>query len=266
LQDGLAASGVFLMTLGIGYGAHQDIGEIIARWRIPRLRTLLSSGEVSPGIPLWDFLDSRFHVSFELSRKILPTVTLGLVGIGILFVAFWMQKRLMRNRAEPISFGAISISLMLVVGMLFSPTIVLGNGYSNYDCTGNVISAYEAAGAHLADIIPPHSKIFWQGTLSSVPLLYLDTPQILPGHINLDYTLRLSGSDDAHLRFGFWTETLAQDWLEQVDYVIVAKRYYAGWLQHALENPSEFTELLSTAPLAPCDSQSYLRVFRHLRP
>jgi hypothetical protein len=129
-----------------------------------------------------------------------------------------------------------------------------------------VIAAYEMAGMQLAEIIPPDSRVYWQGSLSAVPLLSLDTPQILPGQINLDYTLRLSGADDEHLRFGFWSEPLAQAWLAQADYAIVAERYYKGWLRDALEDPTRFVELSPTTPLAPCDETSYLRVFQARQP
>ena len=262
VQEGLAALGVLLFPIGVGYGAFQDIGETLARWRIPRLKTFFSSGEAAPGIPLWDFLDSRFQISFELSKRLLPTLTGFLVGVLILLAALWLRKRRTAQTGETVSFGAISLALLLFLGLIISPTVVLGAGYTNYDCSGNVIAAYEAAGAHLADLIPAHSTVYWQGSLSSAPLLYLDNPQILPAQINLDYTLRLSGSDDEHLRFGFWTNTLAQDWLTQSDYTIVAERYYQGWLRDALENPARFVELSPTAPLAPCDSSSYLRVFQ----
>jgi hypothetical protein len=260
IQDGLTAVGVLLLTSGVGYGAYKDIGGAITHWRIPRLKTLLSSGEPVPGIPLWDFLDSRFQIGFEVSKKVLPTLAGMLVGIAVGVFAFWLHKRLV-GRGERVSVGAISLAVLLFTGAIASPGKALGGGYTNYDCSGNVIAAYESAGAHLAGIIPPHSTVYWQGSLSSAPLVYLDTPQILPGQINLDYTLRLSGSDDAHLRFGFWTETLAQDWLARADYAIVAERYYQGWLREALENPTLFIELPSTAPLAPCNDASYLRVF-----
>ena len=267
LKEAVSLVGVILLTVGVGYGAYQDIGETMARWRIPRLKTLMFSGEAAPGIPLWDFLDSRFQIGFDVSKKIIPTFAGLLVGIVIILIAFWLQKRLsgqVPGRND--SAGVFALVILLVVGAIISPTVVLGGGYTNYDCSGNVIAAYEAAGAHLAQYIPAHSTVYWQGSLSSAPLVYLDSPQILPGQINLDYTLRLSGADDAHLRFGFWTNTLAQNWLAQSDYVIVSERYYQGWLRDELENPIRFVEIPSTEPLAPCDSNSALRIFETRQP
>ncbi|GAB4578781.1 MAG: hypothetical protein Fur0022_15180 [Anaerolineales bacterium] len=261
-QNLLVAVGILLLTGGVGYGAYKDIGETIARWRIPRIRTLLSRGESAPGIPLWDFLDTRFHLSFELTKRLLPTLAGLCAGIAILLAAFWLQKWLAKQKGERVSTGGVALGLLLVIGMILSPTVVLGAGYTNYDCSPNVIAAYEAAGKHLAESIPAHARVYWQGSLSSVPLLYLDQPQLLPGQINLDYTLRLSGDDDEHLRFGFWTETLAQDWLAQADFAIVAERYYKDWLREALEDPNRFVELTPTQPLAPCDERSILRVFQ----
>jgi len=264
-QGGLAGIGVLLLTAGVGYGAFKDIGETIARWRIPRLKTLISSGEAAPGIPLWDFLDTRFHIGFEVSKRLLPTLVGLFVGVAILLAALWFRRWMAEKIAGHVSVGALALAFLLMLGMVISPTSALGAGYTNYDCSGNVMAAYEAAGAHLADLIPAHSTVYWQGSLSSAPLLYLDSPQILPGQINLDYTLRLSGLDDEHLRFGFWTNTLAQDWLAQSDFAIVAERYYQGWLRDALENPTRFVELPSTELLAPCDTHSALRIFETLQ-
>lgn len=264
LQNGLAFMIALLFPVGVGYGAFQDVGDAMSRWRIPRLKTLVSSGEAIPGVPLWDFLDTRFQIGFELSKRLLPTLAGLVLGLFVLFLAIWLSRR-MNKGIGGASSGGITLTVLMALGMLISPTVVLGAGYSNYDCTGDVIAAYENAGAHMANLIPAHSTVYWQGTLSAAPLLYLDEPQILPGQINLDYTLRLSGSDDAHLRFGFWTNTLAQDWLAEADYAIVAKRYYQGWLREALEVPNHFVELPRTMPLAPCDENSYLRVFENIR-
>lgn len=261
-QGAVSGVSVLLLTVGVGYGAYKDIGVSLTHLRIPRLKTLLSSGESLPGIPLWDFLDTRFHLGFEITKKLLPTLAGLLAGIVILLAAFLLARRFTKIRDVGNSTGALALGILLAFGFVFSPSVVLGAGYTNYDCSGNVIASYETAGIHLAELIPPHARVYWQGTLSSVPLLYLDAPQILPGQINLDYTLRLSGSDDEHLRFGFWTETLARDWLAQADYAIVAERYYKGWLQDALEDPARFVELQTTQPLAPCDDSSSLRVFQ----
>ncbi|NUM45102.1 MAG: hypothetical protein HUU38_10370 [Anaerolineales bacterium] len=265
-QGGLTTGALLLLTVGIGYGAYKDIGANLTHLRIPRLKTLLASGESAPGIPLWDFLDTRFGLDFEITKKLLPTLAGLAVGVGILLAAFWLTRWLEKRWRERVSLGAVAWGVFLGVGWVLSPSAALGAGYTNYDCSGNVIAAYEAAGGQLAEVIPPKARVYWQGSLSAVPLLYLDHPQILPGQINLDYTLRLSGSDAEHLRFGFWTDTLAQAWLAQADYAIVAERYYKGWLKEALEDSTRFVELSRTAPLAPCDENSYLRVFQAYAP
>lgn len=261
-QDFLAGLGVLVLTTGVGYGAYKDIGETIARWRIPRMKTFFASGTSEPGIPLWDFLDTRFHLSFELSKRVLPTLAGAVVGGALILLAFWLSRQVGRMMGTRASVGAGALTGLLALGLVLSPTKVLGAGYTNYDCRANVIASYEAGGKHLAEIIPAHARVYWEGSLSSVPLLYLDAPQLLPGQINLDYTLRLSGVDDDHLRFGFWTETLAQNWLAQADYAIVAERYYKGWLRDALDDPTRFVELTPTAPLAPCDENSALHIFQ----
>ena len=257
-RTALTALTVLLLSTGVGYAAYKQIGEPLARLRIPRLKTLLAEGRWAEAIPLWDVLQTRFHLGFETTKRLLPALAGLLAGLLILLLALWLQKRLARGRG----LAPLALLLVLIAGTALTPTALLSAGYNNYDCTGNVIAAYETAGAHLAANIPPASRLYWQGSLSSAPLLYLDSPQLLPGQINLTYTLRLSGDDDEHRRFGFWSEPLARDWLAQADYAIVSERYFTGWLRDALQDPTQFTELPPTPPLAPCDPGSYLRIFR----
>jgi hypothetical protein len=50
------------------------------------------------------------------------------------------------GRATCSSFGFIALTLLLVSGLILSPTILLGGGFHNYDCSGDVIRSYEIAG------------------------------------------------------------------------------------------------------------------------
>jgi hypothetical protein len=251
-----------LLTTAVGYGAYRQLSISVLRWRIPRLRTLLQTGRWEPGeVALWDFLANRIGISFEESKRLVPAALGFLAGAAILLAAYlafrWLRKR------GSWSFGTAALLVLLAAGMLLSPTLVLGAGYTNYDCSGDIIAAYESAGRYLVETIPPGSAVYWQGGLSSAPLVYLDQPVLYPPQVNADYTLRLTGSQEDLLRFGFWTEAAAQEWLAGSDYALVAERYFQGWLADAL-NGEEFIELAPTPELAPCQEASSIRVFQRV--
>jgi len=92
-----------------------------------------------------------------------------------------------RPRATP-SYSYWALVIFLLAGTLLTPSVVLGGGYNTYDCGGDVIASYEAAGAHLAQNIPPGSSVYWKGSLSTVPLLYVPGIRIFPAQINDGYS------------------------------------------------------------------------------
>ncbi len=248
---------VLLLSGGVGFGAYKTFGTTLTHQRVPRLRTLLASGAFEPGLPLWDVLSSRYGLGIEATRRLLPLIAGLLVG-GLLILAAWLLVRRSKNRA---GLGQASLAVCFALGVILTPTSLLSGGYQDYDCPGNVIAAYETAGRDLGERIPAGSRVYWEGSLSSAPLVYLEAPRLLPGQINQDYTYRLSGDDREHLRFGFWSPALAQDWLSRADYALVAERNFTGWVAEALQDETTFRELEPTVPLAPCEPGSRLRVF-----
>lgn len=284
LRQGLLAALLLFLTTGIAYSAFSDFknwGEDLLKKNVPRVANL----QILPGtVKLWALLENRFGWPYEAQwRYLIPT--LGLVmGVSILLLAFliFLIRRL--HKAEPsISPAAYLLSLTLMTGVILSPTKLLGNGFETYDCGQSetersptedlvplpasaldVIQSYEAAGHHLAGLIPAGAKVYWRGTLSAVPLLYLDSPQLFPSQINQDYTLYLTGDDKELERFSFWSNTLARRWVQEADYVLVSKRYYQDWLAEILADPLQFEERTPTAPVSPCDPRSVIHIFARI--
>ena len=261
----LVALVVLAMSAGSGYGAFNELGPLMVRWRVPRLRTLLMTGQWLPGnVPLWEYLEARYGIDFNTSKRLLPTLAGTAVGLAIVGVSAGLARWSRKQGPSAPSFGMICLLVTLVAGLLLSPTAALGAGYSNYDCSGNIIAAYEQAGAYLAEVILSDKKIYWQGTDSSAPLVYIERPQLLPGQINQDYTVRLTGDEEAHRSFGFWTPTMAEAWLLEADYALFLDRNLEPWSRAIVEDPAQYTELEATALLAACDPGSSLRIFNRV--
>jgi len=255
----LGGCALISIAAGVGLGAYQEISAWALRWRIPRLKTLVTQGRWLPAeATLREFLDSQFGLGFETAKHLVPAVIGGLIGLLLLMIAIWFGRITKRQGREPVRNGLL---VVLAAMLILSPTSALGGGYTTYDCSGDVPAAHAAAGKILSAAIPAESAVYWQGSLSPAPLLYLDSPKLLPGQLHLDYTLRLSGDDDDLLRYGFWSESLARKWLAASDFAIVSPRYFGGWLREELQDPARFELIAVTEPLAPCDPDSILYVF-----
>jgi hypothetical protein len=154
--------------------------------------------------------------------------------------------------------------VFLVVGTLLAPTMILGGGYTTYDCSDDVLESYEAAGKHLAENIPPGSRVYWNGQLSTVPLLYVQGIRIYPAQINGDYSLLRNGEDaDLVNRFGRWNQALAYQWASEADYVLIEQRKFRDWLRDLMLSGG-YEELTPTPPTVYCRDNSQIRIFKRL--
>jgi hypothetical protein len=252
LQSIIAAL-IIVASAGIGYGAFEQIGNQLYDLLIPQWLV----GSSTPGyVALGALLANRFSLEAPDLRRWLPIVFGALVGMLVLLLA-WLVKFMADRRMQPQdihsdfssegvspkvegrgrairpSYGYWVVVTFLVVGVLLSPTVVLGGGYTTYDCNeGDVIASYEAAGKHLAENVTPGSRIYWLGQLSVVPLLYLPDVRIYPAQINGDYSFLSSGNKiELISRFGRWNQTLASQWAGEADYVLIEQRRFRGWLR-----------------------------------
>jgi hypothetical protein len=266
---GLRALVIVLLVLGIaagiGYAAFADLAaplQGLLDIQVPRmkaLRILPGTVELRAILQAKSGLEERAFAQF--SRRALPTAAGFAAGLAILLVA-WAILRLLRLRREGtlLSFGWLTMSALLIAGLVLTPTIMLGAGYRNYDCNGDVIERYEQVGAWLADSVPPRSLVYWSGGNSAVPLLYLKEASIFPPQINSNYTFRLSGDPQALARYGFWNEALARKWAGQADVILVEERLFGGWPGELTESGA-FDELQPTLPTAPCRGGSSIHIY-----
>jgi hypothetical protein len=279
----LAIAGlVVILSLGLGYSAFDTLGDIWLDWRVPRLRTLFTTGELLPGyVPLWEYLKNNAGLAYNQARRLLPALAGLAVGLGILataLVAGRTGRREKKDRdssaAKEISgfrpagvnsnpgFGPLALVLFLLAGWFLSPSPALGAGYRNYDCGGDMIHSFETVGKELADSIPAGSKVYWQGGLSPAPLLYLRGIEIYPPQLNAGYSFRIGGEPDELLRYGFWNQEIAEGWLGDSDFVLVQERFYEGWLKDVLEEPGRYAKVKLTPSTLPCRDDARIYVFR----
>lgn len=254
---------VLLLSAGIGYSTFETIGNSLVDYKISR--ALVGYDPPSATISLGKWLHNRYEMDNAYIRRLLPTLA-GL-GVGLLILVIALLVSAIYDRRQKVqrwTFGYWVLVIFLLAGTLLFPTRALGGGDDFYECQGDVIQSYELAGEHLAQLIPPGSKIYWKGGLSAAPLLYIPDIQIYPAQLNGDYTYYIGGDTDALSRYGFWNEELSQQWVHEADYILIQERYYSGWLAK-VTNSESFEELAPTPPTVYCRQDAQIRIFKKIK-
>jgi len=234
---------------GMAYSAEGTIRDLLPANFYRRLVMLPAPG--FDGAQIWQVFVNKFGGSLrtvsDAAQAILPVIAAVTLGLVIL------SAGKLPGGASRWGRGFV---LFLMLGTLFSPSLLLAGEYRAYDCPADVLPGYEAAGAALKGIIPPGAKVYWAG-YSPAPLLYLPQIEILPGQLHGVYSFRVSDDDQALLRYGWWNESLAEIWLAQANFVIVEVRN-AETLAGKL---GAFEQAAQTAPQS-CQPNSVLTVYR----
>ena len=257
-QQFLAVGATLACATGVAYSAARDISPYLMNLPVPRMR----GAQILPGsAELWGLLANKFNLSYDSLVEIIPTAVGLLVGLSILLIVL-VYFLVQRKRMLSFTPGYLALVIFFTLGVVLTPTLVLGGGEPEPVC-GDVIVAYENAGAHLAKIIPPGSRIFWDGGLVTAPLLYVPGIKIYPPQLNDGYSRRIGGDADQLYRHSYWNDELANQWLHEADYILVE-----GWRYQDEIRPKislmDYTELAATPPILTCKSKTQIRVFRRV--
>lgn len=250
-----------LLLFAAGYGSSRTIGPDLLDVPIP----LWMTGKASAGtIPLWGLLENGLGIGYKTSRSLVPGVIGLLIGLALILASWlmvrYLSQRPARNGKQP-QFWLILTTALIIAGVLLSPTRFMTGTASTYTCQADMLIAMEAVGEHLQIYIQPGKSVYWQGSLSAVPLLYIPEANIFPAQLNDGYSFRIGGEIHRLQEFGLWNEELMDQWLEQSDYIIIQEQYYNRDWKQFLES-GEFDELPTSPAVNPCVKNSALRIFR----
>jgi len=251
---------IVLISAGIGYANFQELGPLLSDLAVPRIK---GGRLVGGSAPLWGILEGTLGLQIKTTQTLLPVLAGLWVGIIILLIAWWIYYRRKASDKNSMGFGLFVLSIFLIVGLVLSPTKILGRDYGLGDCRGDVIAAEEAAGRHLAAIIPPGSQVYWHTPPSIVPLLYaLDVNIYLP-QINGNYALRQGGDADDLLKLGLWNVDLSEQWKSEADFIIIEGwRYDSEWRDYITSG--DYEEMPPSLATDPCLADSTIRIFRRV--
>lgn len=247
---------VLILSVGIGLSLFDNIGASILNLPVPRMR----DGQFLTGTTLLvDFITNKFGLTLTFTKRYLASAIGLIIGIGVLFTAFLISRRMKDVQNRP-GFAFAALNLFLVLGFLLSP--VLNAGRSRADCEQDILSANEQLGAHLASVIPADSLVYWDGGLSFAPMVYVPNMRFFPPQINDGYTYRIGGDPDTLFRFSHWNSELNDQWLKSANVFIIESKRYSTW--KSFLNPQEFEEY-QRPPTAPsCEDGAGLRIFHRL--
>ncbi len=242
-----------LLIMGIGFSSHEDVSSEFAKASIERL----------DGTYIWGALIHYlnkvpqlilFRVTFVLLLSFL-VIVLGAIGLAFL------HRRLNGRQSAGGRIGVIALNLFLILGLILSPTRVLGAGNDFFDCGGtDVFASYRRAGAALSQVIEPGSKVYWEGRLTAI-FLYLPEVQIYAPQLNHVHSYRIGGASDILLRFGLWNDDLARRWLEDADYILVQETEKV-YLTDEMLKSGKYVKVMSAPKAEKCRWQSVISVYK----
>ena len=252
----LVAGVVLILITGVFMGSIETVGPKMLALPIPRVK----EGQIQSGsAELWVLFANRFGFAYDDLLVILPPAIGFFISIGLILAA-WGLSHILRNR-QKLNFGRLLMGLILVAGLVLTPTALLGQPPSENTCGGDVISAYEQVGSELNVRIPEGSSLYWAAGSVVTPLIYITDAGIHPPQLNGIYSKRQGGDRDLLEKAGYFNEESVLDWYSSDEFIINSNKNMVGsWL--TILNPDEFNEYQHTSPLDPCELTSYLRIFK----
>ncbi|HMB24945.1 MAG TPA: hypothetical protein VKP08_19005, partial [Anaerolineales bacterium] len=245
-----------IMIVSIGFTTPEDLSADFAKAMIARLdRVYLWNVWLRlTGVPHLKL----FRFTFVIAVSVLLVV---LFALGLLWTRrFYADRRVWARRV-----GLIGVNALLILGLILSPTKILGKGNDFFDCDGsNVLASYARAGEYLRSVIPPGSQVYWDGRVDAI-FLYLPDVKIYPAQLNHTHSFFIGGDTDALLRTGLWNDVLAKQWLAETDYVLIEAGLRQAWVMEILENGS-YVKLKSSPKTEKCRWQSAIMVYKRVGP
>ena len=255
-----ASLAVLVFAAGIGYGGFEVFGDTLINLKIPRIKTFLTTGQILPGVPLWDFLSTKYGIPLNSARFHIPEVAGLIVGLIFLIAGIGIWKLLSQKKSAFYSYGLVVIMSFFLVGVILTPTPILGAGFTQWNCTGNVISDYETIGRSLAQNIPPGSQVYWDGDNAVAILLYIPGISIYPQQVDGIWNYYHGGDSNALARLGSWNDELALKWRGSADAILFQQTGYPAW--QAYINTSKFDEINNFLKIPlNCEPETFLRIF-----
>lgn len=209
----------------IGFAYYERFGYTLMKLAVPRV----SNGRLLPGtVELWQLLNNKFQITYESSRMMLPTL-FGILLCLALLVLFWIffRKSQFRNILSYANYYSLAL---LITVLLFSP--LLSWPTQEVFSRISVTSTFKKIGEAVAHSSAPGDKVYIDGLVTAIPLLYAEGLVFLPPQINVSFSFVDEPDSDALLRDGLWNGEIAREWRKQSEVFIIGQDEYAHWSEY----------------------------------
>ena len=142
---------------------------------------------------------------------------------------------------------------------MVTPTPLLSGGFRDWDCSGNVIAAYEKAGQYLSETIPENSRVYWAGGNAVAVLTYLPGIHLFPQQVDSTWNYLSRRIRTPLPGWGSGISDLKNQWRAQADVILLQEREYASWQDFV--NTGNFNEPPRQEYYLNCELDSYLKIF-----
>ena len=247
---------VIVIVLGMNFSAYDDVNTDFAKKIMEAIREVY----------LWKVLQNVTGASaLLLFRQIFAQLVGLIILLAVFGIALLIKKKYSNSPAGWRRFVYSVVTLMFIFGLVLTPTTVLGKGDDFFACDNyDVLASYQEAGSYLRSIVPPGSKVYWDGRIVAI-FLYLPGVEVYPPQLNHTHSLFTGGDSDALLRFGFWNDDLARKWIAEADYVLLEKGHEQDWELQTLST-GNYVQLQSTRKVERCRWQSVIDIYQRVKP
>ena len=244
---------MIVVTTAIGYALFEKIGSGLLNMPLPRL----GGWHILPGwATLWQVLSNKFHIDYWDARAYIPAAAGLMVGILLLIIAAIIYRY--NPGRKTIKYTNFIVYGFLILGVFLLPLFAWP--YDEPLCKTDVVNAYEQIGAKLAGIAPPGTRMYLDGSITSVPLLYTRDAAILPPQLNDNYSFRIGGDPDMLLRNGFWNKQIGLDWRDKADVFVIADDRISAWQDYLTAD--KFRRIPLSADLFSCTTDANILLFQ----
>jgi 4-amino-4-deoxy-L-arabinose transferase-like glycosyltransferase len=243
---------LLVVCSAIGYSWFEQIGAgLLTNISVPRIQ----GGHIFQGsATLWEILNNKFQIAFADARRYAPAVA-GLASGIILIILFRIFYRRYSQRMK-LSFASFSGYAFLLLGFVLSP--LLAWPMTVPLCRNNVITIYQKIGLQFASIAPPGTKIYLDGLITTIPLLYAPDVIVLPPQINGVFSFQSDGDPDTLLKYGFWNQQIADQWHDAADVFVIGQDAFLERPRYFNPDVFEMVQLTSRLKLCPLESRLYI--------
>jgi hypothetical protein len=266
-----------LIGLGIGFSiigiaiSNSELGSYYGELinRLLRIKGLFfENGKlVVADWKLWEIFRKLLGWDFPTTLRITGIVLFILLAVIILVgLLILYNRKIKSNTIGKQYYFSQALVIFLLLGLVLSPTEILGGGWNFYDCEAGVFQSYKDTANQILQFVESGDQVFWIGVDTQTVLLEMMAEKdflIYPQQLNGMNSFRLGGDGDQLARIGYWSDSLAQDWVDGSQVLLFerqAQQRYFEDIFHKLDL-SDFEEIGTTDHIA-CTKNQRITILR----